>query len=150
MNHSTSKATVGGLFRDHGGRWILGFAVNIGPQTNFMAELWGCRDSLRLASELDVTQLILEMDYLSVVQMIQTRKAEEGSASVLLSDIFHYLDAFTACKMQHTLREGNAAADFMAAKGHTLLQGLSLFQTPPSGISCILHGDVLGTSFLRI
>ncbi|GKV50836.1 hypothetical protein SLEP1_g57520 [Rubroshorea leprosula] len=65
----------------------------------------------------------MEMDSLMAVQMIQARNAGEGSAAVLLSDIFHYLDSFVACKVQHTLREGNGAADYMAVMGHTSPQG---------------------------
>ncbi|GLT38077.1 hypothetical protein SLA2020_123470 [Shorea laevis] len=149
MNHSTGNASAGGVIRNHGGRWLYGFAVNIGPQSSYMAELWGCRDGLKLASELGVTHLILEMDSLLAVQTIQARNAGEGSASVLLSNIFHYLDSFVACTVQHTLREGNAATDYMASMGHTYSQGLTLFQSPPPGISCILYGDVIGTSFLR-
>lgn len=84
MNHSTSKATIGGLICNHGWWWIFGSTVNIGPQSSFMVELWGCHDGLWLASKLGATHLILEMDSLVVVQMIQTRKAREGSTLVLL------------------------------------------------------------------
>ncbi|GLT58483.1 hypothetical protein SLA2020_313710 [Shorea laevis] len=149
MNHSTGKASAGGLFHDHGGRWLYGFTVNIGPQFDYMAELWGYRDGLRIASKLGVTHLILEMDSLLAVQLIQARKVGEGLAVVLLLDIFHYLDSFVTCKVQHTLREGNTATDYMVAMGHNYSQGLTLFQSPPLGINYILHRDVVGTSFLR-
>ncbi|GLT24834.1 hypothetical protein SLA2020_000030 [Shorea laevis] len=149
MNHSTGKATAGGLIRDHGGRWIHGFALNLGPQSSFMAELWGCRAGLQLASMLGVTHLTLEMDSLMAIRLIQTKQIGEGSASVLLSDILHLINMFTVCRVQHVLREGNSAADFMAAMGHSLPQGTTLFQTPPVGIRGILQRDNLGTLFLR-
>ncbi|GLT81967.1 hypothetical protein SLE2022_003880 [Rubroshorea leprosula] len=131
MNHSTGQASAGGLIRDHGGRWIHGFAINIGPQSSYMAEMWGCHAGLRLALELGISHLVLEMDSLLAVQLIQARKVGDGPASVLLLDIFHLASSFEVCTIQHTLREENSAADFMASVGHNLNRGITFFQTPP-------------------
>ncbi|GKU91977.1 hypothetical protein SLEP1_g5773 [Rubroshorea leprosula] len=57
-NHHSGKAAAGGLIRDHNGRWVHGFAVNIGPTTSFLAELWGCKEGLKLAHSLGIQQLI--------------------------------------------------------------------------------------------
>ncbi|GLT25001.1 hypothetical protein SLA2020_001590 [Shorea laevis] len=114
-----------------------------------MAELWGCRAGLQLASMLGVTHLTLEMDSLMAIRLIQTKQIGEGSAFVLLSDILHLINMFTVCKVQHVLREGNSAADFMATMGHSLPQGTTLFQTPLVGIRGSLQRDNLGTLFLR-
>ncbi|GLT52279.1 hypothetical protein SLA2020_256270 [Shorea laevis] len=149
MAHSTGRASAGGLLRDHGGRWLHGFAINIGPQSSYMAELWGCRTGLQLAADLGISHLVLEMDSLLAVQMIQARKTGDGRTSVLLSDILHLLSSFTVCTIQHTLREGNMAADFMASIGQHLTQGTTFFSDPPEGIGSILHGDSIGTLFLR-
>ncbi|GKV19006.1 hypothetical protein SLEP1_g29306 [Rubroshorea leprosula] len=46
LNHSSERASAGGLIRDDGGRWIHGFAINIGPQTSYMVKPWGCRIGL--------------------------------------------------------------------------------------------------------
>ncbi|GKV23249.1 hypothetical protein SLEP1_g33000 [Rubroshorea leprosula] len=150
LNHSSGRASAGGLIRDHGGRWIHGFAINIGPQTTYMAELWGCQIGLQLVLELGITHLVLEMDSLFTVQMIQARKAGDGQTSVLLLDIFHLVNSFEVCIVQHTLREGNTAADFMASIGQDLNHSTTFFPTPPPDISGILHGDSIGTLFLRI
>ncbi|GKV12899.1 hypothetical protein SLEP1_g23984 [Rubroshorea leprosula] len=104
LNHSSGRASAGGLIRDHGGRWIHGFAINIGPQTSYMAELWGRWIGLQLALEL----------------------------------------------VQHTLREGNTAADFMASIEQDLNHNTAFFSTPPPDINSLLHGDSVGTLFLRI
>ncbi|GKV33339.1 hypothetical protein SLEP1_g41862 [Rubroshorea leprosula] len=146
MNHSSGRASAS--ICDHGGRWLHGFAINIGPQSSFMAELWGCRTGLQLASDLRISHLVLKMDSLLAAQMIQARKAGDGLASVLLSDIFHLLNSFKVCTVQHTLREGNSATDFMASIGQNLTQGTTFFPNPPVGIGSILHGDSIGTLFL--
>ncbi|GLU14630.1 hypothetical protein SLE2022_311900 [Rubroshorea leprosula] len=90
------------------------------------------------------------MDSLLVVQMIQARKAGDGQTLVLLLDIFHLVNSFEVCIVQHTLREGNTAADFMASIGQDLNHDTTFFPTPPPDISSILHGDSIGTLFLRI
>ncbi|GKV16237.1 hypothetical protein SLEP1_g26909 [Rubroshorea leprosula] len=149
LNHSTGRASAGRLLRDHEGRWLYGFAINIGPQSSHMAELWGCRSGLHLAYELGISHLVLEMDSLLAVQMIQARKPGDGLTSVLLLDIFHLLNSFTICTVQHTLREGNSAADFLASIGQHLTPGTTFFSTPPVGIGSILHGVSIVTSFLK-
>ncbi|GKV24486.1 hypothetical protein SLEP1_g34094 [Rubroshorea leprosula] len=149
MSQASGNASAGGLIRDHGGQWLHGFAINIGPQTSYMAELWGCRAGLRLALEMGLTHLVLEMDSLLAVQAILARKTGDGPASILLLDIFHLVNSFEVCTVQHTLREGNAAADYMASIGQTLTQGTGFFQSPPPGIRSILHEDCIDTLFLR-
>ncbi|GKV26433.1 hypothetical protein SLEP1_g35733 [Rubroshorea leprosula] len=148
-DHSLGKAIAGGLLRDHHGHWYHGFATNVGITTSFLAELWGCREGLKLAISLGVQQLILEMDSLLAVQQIQSWKVSAGAASVLLNDICLLLDSFSSCLVQHTLREGNYAANFMASIGHTVDLGTTLFPTPPMGISTILQSDCTGAMSLR-
>ncbi|GKV23775.1 hypothetical protein SLEP1_g33471 [Rubroshorea leprosula] len=149
MSQASGNASAGGLIRDHGGQWLHGFAINIGPQTSYMAELWGCHVGLRLALEMGLTHLVLEMDSLLAVQAILARKTGDGPASILLLDIFHLVNSFEVCTVQHTLREGNVAADYMASIGRILTQGTRFFQSPPPGIRSILHEDNIGTLFLR-
>ncbi|GKV48418.1 hypothetical protein SLEP1_g55234 [Rubroshorea leprosula] len=123
--------------------------IHVCTTSSFIAELWGCRDGLRLTLSLGIHQLVLEMDSLLAVQMIQGRKMTDGFASVLFSDIFSMLNSFDSCVVQHTLQEGNFAADFMPWLGQRLSHGTIFYQTPPSGIEFILQGDIVGTMFCR-
>ncbi|GKV14725.1 hypothetical protein SLEP1_g25551 [Rubroshorea leprosula] len=148
-NHQSGQACAGGLIRDHLGRWVHGFTVNIGFTSSFLAELWGCREGLKLAHSLQLQHLILEMDSLMAIQLIQTRQVEKGPFSVLLTDILVLLDAFSNCIVRHTLCEGNSAADFMASLGHKSPLGTTFYQNPPVGINMLMHGDTIGTMFLR-
>ncbi|GKV09037.1 hypothetical protein SLEP1_g20594 [Rubroshorea leprosula] len=149
MNHATTKASAGGLIRDHEGRWVHGFSLSIGHQSSFMAELSGCREGLRMASDLGITHLILEMDSLLVVHMLQAKEGVEGLAWTLFSDILHLLRTFSEYHVQHTFREGNFAADYMAAIGQNLSHGVTMFPEPPVGIASILNRDAVGTLFPR-
>ena len=56
----------GGLLRD----WKISFSKSLGFTNSFIAELWALRDVLTLAWEYNLNSLIVEMDTMSVVQMI--------------------------------------------------------------------------------
>ncbi|GLU09455.1 hypothetical protein SLE2022_263170 [Rubroshorea leprosula] len=142
-NHTISGAAAVGLIRNHCGIWIHGFAINVGVTSSFLAELWGCREGLKLAHSLGAQNLILEMDSLVAVQFIQSRKIVARPTSVLLVDIFLLLDVFTPCNVLHTLREGNSAVDFMASIEHDLPIGTVFYPSPPLGIDLILQDDCI-------
>ncbi|GLT62305.1 hypothetical protein SLA2020_349530 [Shorea laevis] len=148
-DHHSGRAAAGGLLCDHNRCWHHGFATNVGLTSSFLAEMWGCREGFKLAISLGVQQLVLELDSLLAIQFIQGRQKSARSASVLLANILLLIDSFSICLVQHTLREGNSAADFMASMGHDLALGTTFYPTPPVGINMILHSDCIGTVFLR-
>lgn len=63
-------ASKGGLVRDHNGDWITGFSRTLDSSNSFIAKLWALRDERTLAKELFLNNLIVEMDALSVVQLM--------------------------------------------------------------------------------
>ena len=64
------KAGGRGLFRDHEGKWVKGYARGIGHTNSFIAELWALRDGLNLAREMGLNKLIIELDALSIVLLM--------------------------------------------------------------------------------
>ena len=66
---SSGLASAGGLLRDDQGRWVTGFAVNLGRCSALMAEIWGAWYALNLTWEKNIKKLILEMDSLAAVQI---------------------------------------------------------------------------------
>mgnify|MGYP004714796959 CR=1 FL=1 len=65
-------AGAGGLSRDHLGHCIAGFSRNLGHATNVLAELWGIRDGLSLASSLNLQNVELELDATTALQLIES------------------------------------------------------------------------------
>ncbi len=55
-------ASAGSLVRDSDGRWIRGFSRFIGITNSFVAELWGLKDGLNFACNLNICKLIIEID----------------------------------------------------------------------------------------
>ncbi|GLT91362.1 hypothetical protein SLE2022_092530 [Rubroshorea leprosula] len=131
-------AAVGGLLRDCVGSWIQGFSVNISKVSIMMAELWGCRKGLNLCKKLGITHLIIEMDSQVAVNAICSGIDMDNHAAVLVAGIRRSLLAFISCIVQHILREGNSAADFLASVGYSLPMGTSRFAQPPARVEDIL------------
>ena len=63
-------AGAGGLIRDYRGNWIGGFFRNIGFTHSLAAELWGLRDGLALAKNLNIKKLHVELDAKVVTDFI--------------------------------------------------------------------------------
>ena len=64
------RAGGGGVIQDHLGHWIKGFSRALGTTNSFIAELWALRDGLIIFKELELSNLIVELDALSVIQMM--------------------------------------------------------------------------------
>ncbi|GLT96250.1 hypothetical protein SLE2022_138910 [Rubroshorea leprosula] len=148
-NAGDKSAGAGGLIGDSTGCWISGFTVNVGDASIFIAELWGLREGLRLCKSLGLSKIVAEMDSLMVVRFIQEHRMPDNLSAAILVEIQSLMLEFEAYLLQHTLREGNAAADFLASLGHSLPPGLRIWSSPLSGLRSILTGDQLGTCFLR-
>ncbi|GLU23820.1 hypothetical protein SLE2022_397970 [Rubroshorea leprosula] len=89
------------------------------------------------------------MDSLSAVQVINGQKEQDSLAAILVSDIRRLRFEFDSIIIQHTPREANSAADFLAGIGHSLPIGTTVFDSPPPGLNAFLERDMLGVAFLR-
>ena len=63
-------AGCGGLCRGPDGKWMRGFSYNLGMCNAFVAELWGAYYSLKMAWEMDCTQVILKSDPKTLVDFL--------------------------------------------------------------------------------
>ncbi|GKV49295.1 hypothetical protein SLEP1_g56052 [Rubroshorea leprosula] len=149
FNRDGNSASAGGLIRDSLGDWISGFTVNVGSASIFIAELWGLREGLRLCKALGLSRVVAELDYLMAVRFINNNRDPDNLSAAFILDIRLLMRDFQARVLQHTLREGNAVADFLASMGHSSQLGLRVIDSPPDGLRYILVGDQLGASFLR-
>ncbi|GKU96552.1 hypothetical protein SLEP1_g9776 [Rubroshorea leprosula] len=125
--------------------FFAGFTVNIGHASIFIVELWGMRKGLRFG----IIRAVAEMDSLIAVRFVNEEREPDNLAASLLSDIRNLITELESCILQHTLREGNAVVDFLAALGHSSPPGLCILDSPPNGLRSILLGDKMGVTFLR-
>ncbi|GKV06533.1 hypothetical protein SLEP1_g18418 [Rubroshorea leprosula] len=112
-------------------------------------ELWGLREGLRLCKAMDLTHVVAEMNSMIAVRFINEGRDLENLTTNLLLDIRNLIAEFEVCTLQHTLREGNSAADFLAALGHSSPPGTTILDSPPAGLHAILIRDSMGVSFLH-
>uniref|UniRef100_A0A2N9G7T7 RNase H type-1 domain-containing protein n=1 Tax=Fagus sylvatica TaxID=28930 RepID=A0A2N9G7T7_FAGSY len=119
------SAGAGGVLQDCSGKWISGFAPHIGFTTSFVAELWGLRDGLMLARQLDVSKIVIEIDAKSLIQL------------------------FKVALIQHTHCEGNYCADLLAKAGNSSSTPFSVFDVPPTFVVSQYLADALGVYYTR-
>ena len=77
-----------------------------------------------------------------------------------VGEFHHYLNIVQHIRMliwqnwsvvlQHTLREGNSCADFLARKGSTSREYVTILANPPAGISHLLLADCMGIETPRV
>lgn len=61
-SHRKGLVACGSLLRDELGRFVKGFYANLGASSSVHAELWGVTLGLRLAKDLKLSFLIVELD----------------------------------------------------------------------------------------
>ena len=103
---STGRAGGGGVIRDHEGQWLKGFARPLGGSNSCMAELWALRDGLLLAKEMGLSNLIIEMDALSVV-LLMNNNIVNLLMEPLLTDCRNLLSEIPNKQIVHIYREAN-------------------------------------------
>ena len=104
--NNPGKTSGGGLFRDHEGNWVKGYVRGIGHINSFMAELWALRDRLNIAREMGVSNLIIELDALSIV-LLMNNEAENIVIEPLLSDCKSLSKQIPNKRVLHVYREAN-------------------------------------------
>ena len=86
-----SKAGRGGLIRDHQGKWVKGYMRHIGFASSIIAKFWVLKDGLLLASQLGISQLLVELDAQNVVNLLHSSRSYNNSFSSLLNDCRFFL-----------------------------------------------------------
>ncbi|KAL6134045.1 hypothetical protein ACLB2K_066278 [Fragaria x ananassa] len=76
---SFGKIGTGGVIRDHRSNWISGFQINFGVGEILDAEAWGMFYGLKLASQLQINNLIIESNSVVLVQLSQCANLEMPS-----------------------------------------------------------------------
>ena len=147
---NSRKAEGGGLIRDCHGNWVKGYMRNIGVATNITAEFWALRDGLILASQLGITQLLVELDA-KVVDLVLSRKSSNSLYSSLLNDCRFLLNRFQQVRVSHAFREANCCANSLVIGGCYLLEDFVVLELPPNdSFYVMLNSDAFGLYSLTL
>ena len=96
------------------------------------------RDDLILASQLGITQLLVELDAKVVVDLVLSRKPSNNPYSSLLNNCRFLLNQFQQVRVNHAFREANCCADSLAKGGCYLLEDFVVLELPPNDSSYVL------------
>ena len=111
-------ALAGRLIRDHKRTWVGSFNRAIGYTHSMAVELWGLRDGLTLARNLDIKKLLLEIDVQAIVDVINSQIADSTHPyNGLISDCRSFLWHFEEARLYHIHHEGNYWVDILAKEG---------------------------------
>lgn len=128
---------AGGLLRVALGWWQGGFIQNIGQAFALIAELWEFSLGLRLAWNMRLRQVLLEIESKSVAELLLARVECHRHWS-LVRPIKQLLDRNWKVEVQHIYREGNKCADRFA----------NIALGNPLGVSRLIHPLLNCKSFL--
>ncbi|EOY28460.1 Polynucleotidyl transferase [Theobroma cacao] len=139
------KASIGGVFRNHKAEFLLGYAESIGRSTSTIAELAALRRGLELVLENGWTDVWLEGDAKTLVDVIvQRRQVKCAELQRHVSHINLIIPELNNCIVTHIYREGNRAADKLAQIGHQLKKPQIWWHIPPNEVLPIVHEDAEG------
>ena len=116
------------------------FARPLGGSNSCMAELWALRDGLLLAKEMGLSNLIIEMDALSVV-LLMNNNTVNLLMEPLLTDCRNLLSEIPNKQIVHIYREANQCANALAKLGASSVNSFVIFLNPPSVVESILAAD---------
>ncbi|KAK7817373.1 hypothetical protein CFP56_042843 [Quercus suber] len=104
-----------------------------------------------LASQLGITQLLVEVDAKVVVELMLSSKSSNNSFSALLNDCRYLVCQFNQVRINHIYREVKRCPDHLAKGGCTLIGNFVVLDSPNSDELCIiLDSDAFGLYFLRL
>jgi ribonuclease HI len=109
------------------------FSLSIGTTNSLVAELWGLRDGLKLAHNLHICKLIIEIDAKAVVDLIIADNATSQDShpySALIFDYRFLMHTFEEAHLHHVHRERNFYADLLSKARNNSLDVFSEFVSP--------------------
>ncbi|CAN1125966.1 Putative ribonuclease H protein At1g65750 [Linum perenne] len=147
---ASGQAAAGGLIRDHQGRCLAAFTLNLGKCSITRAELRGAVSGLQLAWEQGYRKIQLQLDSQCAVQLLQREGLEDHAHAATIMTATELLRRNWEVQILHVYRESNHAADFLANIGHSCPLGFhSIEQSDPNLYYWLLY-DQLGVSEERL
>ncbi|KMS94758.1 hypothetical protein BVRB_015560 [Beta vulgaris subsp. vulgaris] len=146
----TGEASIGGVFRDHNAKFMLGYAESIGRSDSTIAELAALLRGLEIILENGWDDVWLEGDAKALVNIITKRRSMRSlEAQKYISYINAIIPELNNYTMSHIYREGNRVADKFAQIGHQLETPCIWRHAPPDEVLPIMHEDAEGKIILR-
>ncbi|CAI0418219.1 unnamed protein product [Linum tenue] len=123
--------------------------MNLGGGTITRAELMGIRQGLQVAWDLGVRKAVLRSDSKSAVELIASATTSSPHFQ-LVSQVRRLINQEWEVRVEHTYREGNVVADYLASTGYNLLVGVHIVSVPSPMMQHWLLFDLVGSVTPRL
>jgi hypothetical protein len=144
---ASRRASIGGVYRDHEGGFVLGYAERIGKATSSVAELAALRRGLELALENGWLNISIEGDAKTVVDVVRKRAAVRAEEDLRqceeIAALLPLLDDGDMA-VSHVCRAGNRVAHGFAKLGHGVGRPRVWRGVPPEEVLRYLQRDAEG------
>jgi ribonuclease HI len=138
----SNGSSIGGVYRDHKGKFILGYAQGISRVTSSVAELVALKRGLQLAVKKGWTDISIEGDFKPGIDAIASRapfRAKKDLGQYM--EIAAMLPLLGKTTMSHVLRKGNRVAHYFAELGHEAAPLRLWHHIPPDKVLQQLEED---------
>ncbi|CAI0392409.1 unnamed protein product [Linum tenue] len=146
---ASQSSTAGGVVRDDQGRFLGAFTMNLGGGSITRAELMGMLQGLKRAWELDVKKVVLLTDSKAAIELLDSAASSHPHYRLVVQ-VRQMIQREWEVRVEHTFREGNVVADFLASTGHSLPLGLHLVSIPSPQLNYWLLFDLVGSQTPRL
>ncbi|CAN1162799.1 Putative ribonuclease H protein At1g65750, partial [Linum perenne] len=140
VHQQTGRAAAGGLIRDSGGRCLLAYSMNLGSCSITRAEIRGAIEGLVRAWDASFRKVVLRMDSRAAISILTSSDASAHQYTMEKMEFRDLARRDWSLKVEHTFREGNRSADFLASLGYGY----------PFGSRSVLISDCRLGYFLRL
>ncbi|CAN1136938.1 Putative ribonuclease H protein At1g65750 [Linum perenne] len=145
-----SRAAAGGLLRSADGRALLAFCINLGRCSIMRAELRGVIEGLQRTWRRGFKKVDVRVDSQAIIYLIQADNLHEHQHGVEVAALRELLKRDWEVTINHTYREGNFAADYLADLGHRFPLGVHPIPTHDCNLNYFLRRDCTGISEPRL
>ncbi|XP_044430504.1 uncharacterized protein [Triticum aestivum] len=138
-----SIGAFGGVFRDHKGKFVLGYGGRIVKATSSVAELVALRRGLELALENGRLGISIEGDFETAADAIASRACVRAKEDMKqFTAITKMLPPLGKVTVTHVGRDGNKVADCFAKLGHKAAAQRVWRDVPPDEVLVHLKQDI--------
>jgi ribonuclease HI len=141
---------AGDLIRASMGNFLVGFTVFAGIACNLLPELLAMAKGLKLAWDRGYRKIICHSDSKDALRLLFANQVGSHKYRALIFEIRELLSRDWTVRIEHTFREANFCADFMAKFATSCDNGLMIWDEPPQGLQQLLLANIMGISFPRI
>lgn len=143
------RTGYGGLVRNKDGEFLVGFYGSAGISHIGHVEMLALLQGIRLCRDMGFSAVQCYSDSTNTIRMVKEGVPPTHQEANEVATIQQMLSLDWQVVLQHTLREGNQCADFLAKLGSSSNDPMVILHDAPPGMDQLLLADAMGVAFPR-